>query len=45
LALDAPRGCVYIFGGWNNEQQFNDLFMLDIENKDRLAASWNTLDR
>ena len=26
-------GCVYIFGGWNNEQQFNDLFMLDIENK------------
>ena len=27
------QGCVYIFGGWNNEQQFNDLFMLDIENK------------
>ncbi|OLQ11155.1 Dynein alpha chain, flagellar outer arm [Symbiodinium microadriaticum] len=30
----AKDGCVYIFGGWNNEQQFNDLFMLDIENKD-----------
>eukprot|EP00438_Fugacium_kawagutii_P015474 Skav212883 [mRNA] locus=scaffold1006:263673:274076:+ [translate_table: standard] len=29
----AKDGCVYIFGGWNNEQQFNDLFMLDIENK------------
>ena len=31
-------GCVYIFGGWNNEQQFNDLFMLDIENKARKSS-------
>ena len=30
---------LYIFGGWNNEQQFNDLFMLDVENKD-----WSDLD-
>ncbi|CAK8998622.1 Glyceraldehyde-3-phosphate dehydrogenase [Durusdinium trenchii] len=35
----AKDGCVYIFGGWNNEQQFNDLFMLDIENKD-----WSDVD-
>ena len=33
-------GCVYIFGGWNNEQQFNDLFMLDIENKAGTFGLW-----
>jgi len=32
-------GCVFIFGGWNTESQFNDLFMLDIENKD-----WSDVD-
>ncbi|CAK0791281.1 unnamed protein product [Prorocentrum cordatum] len=32
-------GCVFIFGGWNHESQFNDLFMLDVENKD-----WSDLD-
>jgi dynein heavy chain len=32
-------GCVYIFGGWNSEMQFNDLFMLDVDNKD-----WSDLD-
>lgn len=30
---------VFIFGGWNNEQQFNDLFCLDIEQKD-----WSDVD-
>eukprot|EP00931_Biecheleriopsis_adriatica_P101533 TRINITY_DN7664_c0_g1_i1.p1 TRINITY_DN7664_c0_g1~~TRINITY_DN7664_c0_g1_i1.p1 ORF type:complete len:4295 (+),score=1011.97 TRINITY_DN7664_c0_g1_i1:399-12887(+) len=32
-------GCVFIFGGWSGEAQFNDLFMLDVENKD-----WSDLD-
>ncbi|CAK8988142.1 Dynein alpha chain [Durusdinium trenchii] len=32
-------GFVYIFGGWNGESQFNDLFMLDVENKD-----WSDVD-
>jgi dynein heavy chain len=32
-------GCVFIFGGWNHEFQFNDLFMLDVENKD-----WSDVD-
>lgn len=32
-------GSVYIFGGWNSEMQFNDLFMLDVDNKD-----WSDLD-
>ena len=26
-------GFVFVFGGWNGEAQFNDLFMLDVENK------------
>ena len=26
-------GFVFVFGGWNGESQFNDLFMLDVENK------------
>jgi dynein heavy chain len=30
---------MFVFGGWNNETQFNDLFMLDIENKD-----WSDVD-
>jgi dynein heavy chain len=30
---------VFIFGGWNTESQFNDLFMLDVENKD-----WSDVD-
>eukprot|EP00930_Biecheleria_cincta_P103951 TRINITY_DN9605_c0_g4_i1.p1 TRINITY_DN9605_c0_g4~~TRINITY_DN9605_c0_g4_i1.p1 ORF type:complete len:4232 (-),score=759.91 TRINITY_DN9605_c0_g4_i1:457-13152(-) len=33
------EGLVFVFGGWNCESQFNDLFMLDIENKD-----WSDLD-
>ncbi|CAL1157217.1 unnamed protein product [Cladocopium goreaui] len=32
-------GFVYIFGGWNGDSQFNDLFMLDVENKD-----WSDVD-
>lgn len=32
-------GSIYIFGGWNTETQFNDLFQLDIENKD-----WSDVD-
>ncbi|CAE7253675.1 ODA11 [Symbiodinium microadriaticum] len=32
-------GFVFVFGGWNGESQFNDLFMLDVENKD-----WSDLD-
>ena len=28
----------YVFGGWNNETQFNDLFLLDIEVKDWSVA-------
>merc|ERR1719428_370989 len=38
-AAFAKDGCVYVFGGWNNESQFNDLFMLDVENKD-----WSDID-
>ena len=30
---------IFIFGGWNHETQFNDLFMLDMTNKD-----WSDLD-
>ncbi|CAE8608619.1 unnamed protein product [Polarella glacialis] len=33
------EGYMFVFGGWNGEAQFNDLFMLDIENKD-----WSDLD-
>ncbi|CAE7926617.1 ODA11 [Symbiodinium sp. KB8] len=29
----AKDGFVFVFGGWNGESQFNDLFMLDVENK------------
>lgn len=32
-------GVLYVFGGWNNESQFNDFFMLDVENKD-----WTDVD-
>jgi len=35
----AKETSVFIFGGWNNESQFNDLFMLDVENKD-----WSDVD-
>ncbi|CAE7303468.1 unnamed protein product [Symbiodinium natans] len=40
LATKSVRdGFVFVFGGWNGEAQFNDLFMLDVENKD-----WSDLD-
>jgi len=32
-------GMLFVFGGWNNESQFNDLFLLDVENKD-----WSDID-
>ncbi len=32
-------GCLFVFGGWNNDSQFNDLSILEIENKD-----WTDLD-
>jgi len=35
----AKDGCLFIFGGWNNDGQFNDFFMLDVENKD-----WTDMD-
>mmetsp|Transcript_146756 Transcript_146756/g.471049 ORF Transcript_146756/g.471049 Transcript_146756/m.471049 type:complete len:4209 (+) Transcript_146756:103-12729(+) len=38
-AAFAKDTCVYIFGGWNHDSIFNDLFMLDVENKD-----WSDVD-
>ena len=35
----AKDACLYLFGGWNSETQFNDVYMLDVENKD-----WTDLD-
>lgn len=35
----ATEGKMYIFGGWNSETQFNDLFVLDVATKD-----WSDLD-
>ena len=40
MDIDIQDGCIYVYGGWNHDTTFNDIFMLDVENKDSVFNVW-----